>query len=128
MAKMRKLRYNYPMIEKLPSIQLTANLLWGNYRKVFPKIGDCPIVTLNNRFSSTAGVCIVEKRNVQLASKYLVNNFALMMVDTLPHELAHQIDVDLNGLPKNNRWHGPTWKQIVVELKIQTSTLHRMTL
>ena len=128
MARMLRMRYNSPMQENLHLIQATAVHLWKGYAKVYPKIGQCPAIHLNNRFSSTAGVCNVENRIVQLSSKFLVNNFKRMMWDTLPHELAHQIDVDLNGLPNKNRWHGPTWKGIIDMLAINTSTRHNMTL
>ena len=49
-----------------------------------------------------------------------------MLTDTLPPEMAHQIDFDVNGYPKNNRWHGPQWIKIVVQLGIKTAIYHEM--
>ena len=109
------------------TIQNLANLLWATYRKTYPKIGTCPEITINKRFKTTAGRCFVEHRKIDIAHKFLVSHSQETLEDTLPHELAHQVDFDVNGWPKNNRWHGPQWqKKIVIQLGIKTSTYHEM--
>jgi predicted SprT family Zn-dependent metalloprotease len=108
------------------TLQNLANMLWGQYRRVYPKIGTCPEIVVNKRLKTTAGRCFVEHRKIDLAHKFLVSHREMMLEDTLPHELAHQIDFDVNGWPKNNRWHGAQWQKIVLQLGIKTSTYHEM--
>lgn len=85
-----------------------------------------PIIKINNRFSKTAGRCLVEYNIVELGSKFFVDYFDEILKVTLPHELCHQADVNLHGIPQNNRWHGPTWQKIMLQYGLPPDTYHSM--
>jgi predicted SprT family Zn-dependent metalloprotease len=122
------LGYNKAMTNN--ELQNYAEKLWESYTEVFPALVrfDCPRVELNARFKVTAGMCYVQENRVQLSTKHLAKFEHEMLTDTLPHELAHQIDYNLNGWPKNNRWHGKSWVIIMAQLGLNPSTYHEMKL
>lgn len=114
---------------EIKQIQAETEYLWENYSEVFPALirFDAPKIILNNRFTSTAGVCKVELNVIELGSKFFAAGYVRQMMGIiLPHEIAHQIDFNLNGLPKNNRWHGSTWVEIMVKLGQSPDRCHTM--
>ena len=88
----------------------------------------CPKIILNNRIYRTAGRCFVENNYIDISAKLLANpaNVAEMCNVILPHELAHQVDYNLNGAPKNNRWHGRTWSHIMVQFGLEPNPYHSL--
>lgn len=87
-----------------------------------------PLITVNNRIYRTAGRCWVEKNHIELSGKLLANpdNKLAMLHVILPHEMAHQVDFNLNGAPKNNRWHGRTWSEIMVKFGLPANAYHSL--
>ncbi len=81
---------------------------------------------MNNRFTKTAGRCLVESNIVEIGSKFLPKHYNEIFTVTLPHEIAHQVDVNFHGLPRGNRWHGPTWQQIMIAYGLPPDTYHHM--
>ena len=105
---------------------------WENFCLLYPAMVryNCPKIILNNRLSKTAGRCFVTENLIDMSAKVYRKeaNIVLLNSVTLPHELAHQVDFNLNGYPKNNRWHGPTWKAIMIRFGLPPDTYHTMTL
>lgn len=97
-------------------LQLLAGRYWLGYRKIFPKLAsfECPTIIINNRFTKTGGVNKSEENIVELAGKFFANNSSAMRNITLPHELAHQIDFNLNGWYRGKKHHGKGWQEIMV--------------
>lgn len=114
--------------ELLKKLQKTAEYRWELACETFPGLVrfDCPIVTLNGRFTKTAGTCEVENNRINLGWKFFEKHYNNMMLVILPHEICHQIDYNLHGLPKNNRWHGPTWQTIMVKSGLEPAAYHSM--
>ena len=104
------------------------NVCWPRFVRLYPELRkfECPIIKLNNRFTKTAGQCLVEHNLVQIAAKFLPKHHHEIFSVTLPHEIAHQIDVNLNGMPRNNRWHGVSWQKIMVQYGLTPDTYHTM--
>ena len=111
------------------TLQSIAESLWLEYCEIFPKLVkfDCPTIILNNRLSATGGRCFAWLNKVDLATKFFVNNKHDMLTVTLPHELAHQIDWNLNGDHKNKH-HRESWKIIMVKIGLPPDRCHHMKL
>ena len=111
-------------------LQKLAEKLWNTYCEIFPKLVkfDCPRVEWNNRFTTTGGISYSERRLVQLAGKFFVKYPDEMLQVTLPHELAHQIDYDLNGWKYRAKHHRDSWKIIMVKIGLPPEIYHTMVL
>ena len=111
------------------SLQAYSENLWLEYCEIFPALVkfDCPKIVLNNRLSSTGGRCFSWLNKVDLATKFFVNNHDEMLRVTLPHELAHQIDRNLNG-DCMNKHHRPSWKAIMIKIGLPPDRCHKMVL
>ena len=112
--------------ELLQKINLQAGIVWGIYRRIYPELQNfkMPEIRLNYRFTKTAGNCEVERNIINLGGKFYQKHYNRMMREILPHEMAHQIDYNLNGLPK--RWHGKSWQDIMLKYGLQPLTYHDM--
>jgi predicted SprT family Zn-dependent metalloprotease len=51
-----------------------------------------------------------------------------MLAEIMVHEIAHQVDYNLNGVPAGNRWHGKTWQDIMLNYGVEPNTYHDMEL
>lgn len=111
-------------------LQTIAETLWAEYCEVFPKLVkfDCPKMTINNRFTKTAGCNYTDENEIHLAGKFLAKFEQNMLNVILPHELAHQIDFNLNGWHKGKLHHGKTWIVIMAKLGQNPDPYHRMVL
>ena len=111
-------------------LQKMAEKLWDEYAETFPALlhFDCPKVTINNRFTKTAGCNRTETNHIEMAGKFLAKFEWNMLNVILPHELAHQIDYNLNGWHKGKLHHGKTWVVIMVKLGQNPEPYHRMVL
>jgi predicted SprT family Zn-dependent metalloprotease len=105
-----------------------AGHIWTKAIAIYPRLIQFPqpTIKLNNRYTKTAGMCYMERNHIELGTKFFARNYDAMMEIILPHELAHQIDFNLNGIPKGNRWHGKSWQQIMLNLGTEPSTYHNM--
>lgn len=112
------------------SLQKIAEGLWEVYCEIFPKLVrfDCPKVIINNRFTRTGGVNYSEENKVELAGNYFINNERTMILVTLPHELAHQIDYNLNGWYKGKKHHNKGWIDIMNAIGLIADPYHHMEL
>ena len=105
-----------------------ADTAWDNFVILYPDLlsFNKPVIKLNNRIYKTAGRCLIEDNVIELSAKLFINNYSEMMNIILPHEMAHQIDYNLNGLP--NRWHGKSWQNIMESFGLPADTYHSLEL
>lgn len=111
-------------------LQNLAEKLWESYAEIFPRLVkfDCPKIILNNRLTKTAGYNISQDNVIHLAKRFFGNNEHEMLYTTLPHELAHQIDYNLNGWKVGDRHHNKKWQVIMVKIGLPPLLYHEMVL
>jgi hypothetical protein len=119
------------IIEHMNTITLInkkADLVWLEFCEIYPRLIrlDRPLIVANNRFTRTAANCEVENNVINFGMKFMPKFENEMLNVILPHEIAHQIDYILHGLPKNNRWHGRTWQEIMVKYGLPANPYHTM--
>ena len=114
--------------ELLQQCQARAARVWAEYCRIYPQLLKYtqPEIVLNARFSKTAGNCEVEHNIINLGLKFFAKHYDRMMFEIIPHEIAHQIDYNLHGLPPNNRWHGKTWQNIMIRYGLEPKPYHDM--
>lgn len=95
-------------------LQHMSNNLWEVFGALFPDIGEYPRVTLSNRLKSTLGYCQQEHRIITLRADMFGVSTRYMVHTILPHELAYQVDYDLNGICEDKGGHGETWEKIML--------------
>ena len=114
----------------LSNLRAHANTIWDIFCTIYPTLANnaMPEIKLNNRFTVTAGICHVGYNTIEIGYKFMEKHSEEIFNIVLPHEIAHQIDFNLNGYPKNNRWHGTTWKNIMISFGLEPRTYHNMEL
>ena len=112
--------------ELLETLNRQAQIIWETYCEIYPRLVkfDCPQIKLNGRFTKTAGNCEVENNIINIGYKFFPKFHNEMFSVILPHEIAHQIDYNLNGLPK--RWHGKSWQDIMLAYGLPADPYHQM--
>lgn len=83
-----------------------------------------PVVTLNNRLKTTAGRAFIEEvpQRIDLSTDLFAQYTEQMIVDSIPHELAHLVAYTIHGDPG----HGKGWYSVLDRMGIQTTRLHNM--
>lgn len=121
--------YNYIML-KIDTIQNLTDKLWLEYCLIFPKLVrfDSPKIIINNRFTKCAGCNISDDNVIQLAGKFIAQYPENMMRVILPHEIAHQIDFNLNGWYDRKPHHGREWQTIMHKMGQPANPYHSMVL
>ena len=111
-------------------LQTIAERLWAHYTEFFPRLVkfDCPKIVINNRYTKTAGCNHTETNVIELGGKFLAQFDYNMRHVILPHELAHQIDFNLNGWYDRKPHHGKTWIDIMVKIGQEPNPYHSMVL
>jgi len=98
---------------------------WVKFRAQYPTIQRVtPVVTLNNRLKTTAGRAFIEDnpQKIDLSTDLFCQYTDHMIVDTIPHELAHLVAYTIHGDPG----HGRGWYSVLERMGIQTTRLHSM--
>ena len=110
------------------NLEAELMLIWDAFCEIYPQLVkfDPPVIVLNGRFTRTAGCCEVEKNRIEIGTKFFPKFENEMISVILPHEVAHQVDFNLYGLPKNNRWHGKTWQKIMVNYGLEPNPYHTL--
>jgi predicted SprT family Zn-dependent metalloprotease len=67
-----------------------------------------PVVTFNNRLKTTAGRCFADERRCDFSTELFDEYSEHFRVDTIPHELIHQVVYDLYCQKES---HGRYWKR-----------------
>ncbi len=99
-----------------------ANIVWARLIKIGYKVNSQPIIVINKRLKTTAGMCYHEERSIELSYELFAEHWQTYMREIIPHELAHQVDWDHYG----KAGHGPTWKGIMQNLGLPPTRCHRM--
>jgi SprT protein len=98
---------------------------WVKFLAQYPTIQRAtPIVTLNNRLKTTAGRAFIEEnpQKIDLSTDLFCQYTDHMIVDTIPHELAHLVAYTIHGDPG----HGKGWYSVLKQMGIQTTRCHSM--
>ena len=109
-------------------LQDIAETYWQEYCEILPALVkfDCPKIVLNNRFTKCAGSNHSDDNIVHLGAKFFRKFSRNMITVILPHELAHQIDHDLNRPEFGSKHHGAAWKNIMVKIGQNPAAYHNM--
>jgi Uncharacterized protein conserved in bacteria len=111
-------------------IILACAAAWLKFCQLFPQLelSTMPDIQFNNRLRTTAARAHTDIRLVEVASKLYVGNEQEYANVLIPHELAHQIDVDLFGDPgdTDSLHHGPTWQRIMVAYGLPPDRYHNL--
>lgn len=105
---------------------------WANFRAHNPGLlTPCPTIVISKRMKTTAGFCSVEERTVKLCYDLLDLYPKEFRLDTIPHELGHQVAYDVFGIGKdwqNKRidWHGNDWKRVMISAGYDIGRTHNM--
>lgn len=112
------------------TIQNLTENLWEEYAEVFPALikFDAPKIIINNRYTKCAGCNMSDDNVIQLAGKFLLQYPENMVRVILPHEIAHQIDFNLNGWYNRKPHHGKQWQEIMVMIGQSPDPYHNMVL
>jgi len=112
------------------TIQAEATKVWVRYSKIYTRLAmfEKPTIKLNGRLTKTAGRCFMETNYIDLGTKFFDKHYTQMIGDVLVHEIAHQIDYNLNGTPAGNRWHGKGWQTIMLDYGVSPNPYHTMEL
>lgn len=106
--------------------------LWPVYIESWPKLAkfDQPTIEINNRLTRTAGRCFQELNCIEISGKFFQKevNRVIMINVILVHEIAHQIDFNLNGTSEKKCGHGKNWEKIMVELGLAPNKYHSLTI
>lgn len=121
--------YNLTM-QNANTLQKLTDKLWDEYCEIFPALVrfDSPIIKINNRFTKCAGCNISQDNIIQMAGKFLVQFESNMVRVILPHEIAHQIDFNLNGWYDRKPHHGREWQIIMAKIGQPANPYHNMVL
>ena len=118
--------YNNPMLYTQTTIQETTEMLWLDYILLFPKLVkfDAPKIQLSNRLTATAGYNRSENNLIVLGSKFIAAFPEMMICETLPHEIGHQIDYNINGWAKGRKHHDKYWVAVMEKIGVPYSIYH----
>jgi SprT protein len=98
---------------------------WVKFLAQYPTIQRVtPVVTLNNRLKTTAGRAFIGDvpQRIDLSTDLFSQHTDQMIVDTIPHELAHLVAYTIHG----DKGHGKGWYSVVAHMGIQTTRMHDM--
>jgi len=113
-------------IEALRLATLWTKHTWMRLDKMYPgQLGTMPTVEISNRMKTTAGYCYWERRHTKYSLELLSQYPEEFRLETIPHELAHQVNWDLFR-PAGNGCHDANWKQIMINLGLQPNRCHDM--
>ena len=109
-------------------LQAKAETLWAEYCEIFPALVkfDCPKIVLNGRLTKCAGKNFTEDSIIHLGTKFFVKYSKNMLTVILPHEMAHQIDYNLNGWYAHKKHHGTPWIAVMVKIGQNPNPYHSM--
>jgi predicted SprT family Zn-dependent metalloprotease len=114
-------------LELLEIAQDTATVAWRRFVNLYPKLRfpgySMPVIQMNNRYKSTAGMCYAGERIIKLCTSMMRENVQHFKDIIIPHELAHQVAYDIYG----DIGHGPNWKTIMQTFGIPADRCHNLT-
>lgn len=87
---------------------------------------DMPQITYTTR-GTTAGKAYYHAHRVDFNARLLIENVEDFMIDTIPHEVAHLVDILVHGFTYRGAkvsQHGPTWKSVMRVLGADPQRCH----
>lgn len=118
--------------QETKKLQAHAQKAWETFCEIYPRLVkfDCPKIVLNGRFSRTGGMCYFTINKIDISLKFYIFNPNIIINDTLIHELAHQVDYNLNGEKgmKALNGHGDNWQKIMNDYGLPANRFHFMTI
>lgn len=109
-------------------LQAYAETLWGEYCEIFPKLVnfDCPKIVLKTTMRKDAGECQQEDNVIRINKRFFKHYADNMLRVIIPHELAHQIDYNFNGLSERACGHSMEWAIIMIKIGLEPCIHHNM--
>ena len=117
-------------MQNAKSLQILTDKLWDEYCEIFPRLVrfDSPKIIINNRYTKCAGCNMSDDNIIQMGGKFLKQYETNMIQVILPHEIAHQIDFNLNGWYDRKPHHGKMWIEIMNKIGQIPNPYHSMVL
>lgn len=114
--------------EMQEKVNFFTEVYWTQFCEIFPKLVkfDPPTVKLCGRLTVTAGKAYQPDNRIHLGSKFLAKYEDMMLLQILPHEIAHIVDFVLNGPSEKYCGHGKKWVEIMVQFGIPADKYHLM--
>jgi len=109
-------------------LQAHAQSAWETFIEIYPRLArfDCPKIVLNGRYTRSAGMCFYTLNKIDISLKYYLFHENHILTNTLVHELAHQVDYNLNGEDNKLQGHGVKWQKIMTDYGIPADRFHTM--
>ena len=111
----------------LQKTAISAGIIsWKKFCGLYPQLNkyQMPDIIINRRLKKTGGRCFDFQNKIDLSHNLMENNIDEYINVIIPHELAHQINYNLNGPKCGN--HSRSWKQIMVKYGLPPEIYHRM--
>ena len=101
---------------------------WEKYLKLYPSLRNLtiPEIKFNNRTYRCAGQNYPTLNKIEISRKLFEQHKDTILHITVPHEIAHQVDYNLHGMPPNKRRHHKLWKDIMVKYGLPPDIYHTM--
>jgi predicted SprT family Zn-dependent metalloprotease len=99
-----------------------VDIWWTILKRLYPAVGTKPQTEISNRLKTTAGYMYYEQRVMKLSFELFSEYTDEMTVETIPHELAHQVAWDIYREGK----HGVPWKNVMRSIGKEPTRCHTM--
>jgi len=108
-------------------VTAAVTLHWTAMQELWPTLKDysVPKVRINNRMYRTAGLAHCEVHEVEFSSKFFNRYKTEMLCVIVPHELIHVADFIMFGEDPTDMWHGPAWRQLMLEYGLPPEAFHQ---
>ena len=112
-----------------PELNQILDVIWDRFLMLYPDMNrfNKPTIVFNNRLKVCAGRCLVETNTIQISTKLYLENRTDFIENTIPHEVAHQVDFNINQYDWRNKrvpWHGKNWQYIMIKYGIEPNMYH----
>ncbi len=117
------------MLTPQAELEIASAVAWMRFCEIFPKLqlSDLPRIQFNNRLRTTAARIFTEERVIEVASKLYKGNEEEYARVLIPHELAHMVDMDLNGETDIvSEYHRESWQKIMVAFGLPPNEFHEL--
>ena len=96
-------------------LETRRDALWVWSLSRWPKLQKftAPTIVINARLKVTGARNFSEENLIDFSLLYMQQHTAFFIRQIVPHELAHQIDHNLNGWYKGRKHHNPEWCAIM---------------
>lgn len=101
----------------IETAQFALGRVWVNAARIYgrTKIGERPIIVLNNRLKTTCGRAFLEENKIDLSTTLFSKYTPAFVRDIIPHEAAHHIAYRIF----QDAGHGRDWKGVMRNLGLE---------